>query len=199
MNKHVVKPTSVIDWSTSVVRRRRRRRPGRPAAGSGGEPNEKEGACRALSSLVPQMKLGATGYPARPRVVNHRQGQIPTVSGQPACAAAEPDQPALVQHLGDLDRVGGRALEQVVADDPQAAAPRSCEGSRRRRPTKTSSRPAARERRRVAVASPGRRPSISPGCASSSSRASSTRESARASASVDRLRVRSCAPARARR
>ena len=56
LNKHVVKPTSVIDWSTSVVA-------GVGADGSsvrrlvaGASLNEKEGACRALSSLVPQMK-----------------------------------------------------------------------------------------------------------------------------------------------
>ena len=40
LNKHVVRPTSVIDWSTSVVgrrrrRRRRRRAASRPAAGRG--------------------------------------------------------------------------------------------------------------------------------------------------------------------
>ena len=65
LNKHVVKPTSVIDWSTSVVAGVGAGDDGAPAAGSGGGGlNEKEGACRALSSLVPQMKLGRVDTPS---------------------------------------------------------------------------------------------------------------------------------------
>ena len=63
----------------------------------------------------------------------------------------------VVQHLGDLDRVGGRALEQVVGDHPQAEAALV---------RRVAADPAdedlvaagGAERRRVRVRRPGRRP-----------------------------------------
>ncbi len=75
--KHIVKPTSVIDWSTSVVAERRLAR-------------------RPLHD-VPRSSL-RTGYPLR--------------------GSRNLDQVARVEDLGDLDRVGRGALEQVVADHP---------------------------------------------------------------------------------
>src|SRR4029077_5792807 len=77
--------------------------------------------------LVPQSKPGPGGTRPYERV-NHRGADFyPIVrertspgrrSGCLSGAAA--DETALVQDLCDLDRVGRRALEQVVRDDPQA-------------------------------------------------------------------------------
>src|SRR5919107_1212400 len=56
----------------------------------------------------------------------------------------------LVQGLGDLHRVGGRALEQVVAHDPHLQAARVC-GVTSQTPDEDLVAPGARERGRVGV------------------------------------------------
>ena len=71
--------------------------------------------------------------------------------------------PRGAQGLGDLHRVQRRALAQVVAGDEEREAALVRRDRAATRPTSTSSRPAAVERRRVDARAPGRRPPRRPG------------------------------------
>ena len=93
-----------------------------------------------------------------------------------ACARAE--QPARVQQLGELHRVGGGALAQVVGDDPQVRARargRGRGGCARR----TRRRGRLRRSPAGSSAASGSSSTVTPGAARSSSRARSGESSSR--------------------
>ena len=166
MQRHVVKPTAVIDWSTAVVAGVGDRR---TAAGSG---RASRRASRAATGGrgAPSVRIltGRRAQPARSDVAN---GPADVPQARRARRAREPRRSALEQQLGELDGVRRGALAQVVRDDPQVRQ-RSCDGSRRMRPTKTVV--AARPRRSASGSGRrrGRRRRPRPGSGSSSSRRS---------------------------
>ena len=119
MNKHVVKPTSVIDWSTSVVlappRRKGQGRALRPA----------------LFMLVPRPSCGEVSAPRLvPAWRDGNRAAVGTLTSPRSCSTSAICTALVAAPLSRLSLT------------THSCRPRSCVGSRRRRPTNTSSRPA---------------------------------------------------------